>query len=576
MMPVLVEFGREEEPSGPRRIGEQRVAHAAEERSTPQEEEPMTRSIDTTAGAKLYVVLRRREGLPGSLGRVKAAAVHRPISIAFLLVAAACGSDFVPAPADHLQADGGTDADADPGTVKPPPPPDCDGNKTPKEDACVIHESFGVFVAPDGNDAGDGSRKTPFKTVARAVTAGKASGRRVYVCAATYAEPIRLAAAHGGARVFGGMSCGDWQYTGALAKFAPSSGRALELKSVTTASFEDIELVAADASSSGESSIAVLAALSTDVRFTRVKITAGKGMAGAPGADVAAYGSAAAKGNDAQYPDYGGAAKTCACTGAAPSVGGKGYWTPENPVTPGGPPEAGQPAMAGSGSPGTVNQSTNACTSGGTGGSGADGAVGAGASKWATLTADDWVSSAGAPGGAGGTGQGGGGGGGWRRAVTSDLIGHSAGGSGGCGGCGGAPGGAGKGGGSSLAVLSMQSSLDFVACTLQTSDAGAGGRGGGGQPGQGGGDGGAGNSQNGVSPICGGGAGGRGGHGGGGGGGAGGVSIGVAYTGKVPTKDAATKITLGAFGAGGAGGTSSGNAGTKGLDGVAEQMHAIP
>src|SRR5262249_31734819 len=81
-----------------------------------------------------------------------------------------------------------TDAASGEGGISTAP---CDPWRAPAEDGCVIPDARGVFVSPAGSDdAGDGTQAKPFAPFAKAITAAKATGKRVYACAGTY--PLAL------------------------------------------------------------------------------------------------------------------------------------------------------------------------------------------------------------------------------------------------------------------------------------------------------------------------------------------------------------------------------------------------
>jgi hypothetical protein len=420
----------------------------------------------------------------------------------------------------------------------------------PSADACVISETFGVFVAPTGSDAaGCGTKASPCKTIGKGLTVAHAASKRTYVCEGTYDEKLVIDASLAGARAFGGFACATWAYDATKKpKVAPSAtGYAMVVDSVTGATFEDFAFESKSAVNAGESSIALFAKNATGVVLRRCSVQAGAGMSGQDQTPPAPFASAAPSGNAGGISNGGGVAQNSTCT---TSTGGAG----------------GQPATSGQdgtdGAPGPSNKGTIvACqnSTGGLGGAvGGAGAGGTGASMWASFTPSGWTPSSGGAGGQGGVGQGGGGG------ASIDLTGGA--GSGGAGGCGGIGGATGTGGGSSIAVLAYSSSVDTETCTLTAGSAGRGGNGASGQTGQAGGT-----KGNGFGNACSGGRGGAGGAGGGGGGGAGGVSAGIVWAGAAPTVNGTTTpsavtlagVTLGTAGTGGAG-ANVGRAGAAG------------
>ena len=458
------------------------------------------------------------------------------------------------------QKDGAiADGDAGPGA--------CKTSLEPKDEPCLVDETYGVFVSPTGTSNGAGTKASPLKSIdagiTLAVTQDGGAAKRVYVCAGTYDETITVGADRDKVSVYGGFECNDWAYTGALATLAPSTqGVALTLTALTSALFADVEIDAQSApqtppdagSASGASSIAVVASGSTGVEFRRTKIVAGNGQPGAAGV-LAGYtfpSAADLQGNDADG-GAGGAAKIVTCPGGLTTTGGKGGDSPAGSGDPG------LPALGG-GAGGTSTQcvSNTGNVNGGPGGSPVSAQNGAGAASPGTIASVAWAPGAGTAGAGGAPGQGGGGGG---------AVSPGGGGGGGAGGCGGAGGGGGGGGGASVAVLCITSEVTVTNATLVSGTAGNGGVGVSGQAGE---------SQVGTGGFqdhtggCPGGRGGTGGAGGAGGGGAGGVSTGILYKGNAPTVDTATtsKFTQGMAGTKGSGGVPGTNDGVNGSTGI--------
>ena len=77
-------------------------------------------------------------------------------------------------------------------TDRDPPPPGCDTPQEPLKnpEKCLV-DSFGVFVATGGSDSNDGTKGRPFKTIGKALGAGK---DRIVVCEGTYTESIDIKA----------------------------------------------------------------------------------------------------------------------------------------------------------------------------------------------------------------------------------------------------------------------------------------------------------------------------------------------------------------------------------------------
>ncbi len=448
----------------------------------------------------------------------------------------------------------------------PPGDGGCDPTKDPKDEPCVVSESYGVFVSATAAPNGAGTKASPLNSIDAGITLAVSQAiagvpKRVYVCVHSYDETIAIAATRDKIQVFGGFRCTDWTYSGDMAVIAPSSsGLPLTLTSLTSALFADVEIDAPSASQTapatgsteGASSIAVLANGSTGIEFRRAKIVAGAAQPGAAGV-LAAYTfptAADLRGNAADG-GAGGAAKVHTCTGGLVTIGGKGG------NSPGGTGDPGLPALDG-GAGGTSAQCIGPTNGGGSGASALSAPNGPGASAAGTIANAVWRPSAGTVGVTGGPGQGGGGGG---------AVDPGGGGSGGAGGCGGAGGGGGGGGGASICVVCINTALTFTNVTLVSGTAGNGGAGAAGQPGE---------SQGGNPGVpdssggCLGGRGGTGGAGGAGGGGAGGVSAGIVYKGTAPALDAMTvsKFVQGQAGPKGVGGVPGTNDGVDGPTGV--------
>jgi len=476
----------------------------------------------------------------------------------------------------------------------------CDPTRPPSSEPCVIAETYGVFVSPSGSDANSGTRAAPVQTIGHGMDLAKAAGKRVYVCAGSFAEQLVVAASRDGVAVYGALDCATWSYgTANKVVVTPAqAGYALELEGLQTgATFEDVEFDAqgAPSGSAGESSITVFASSSENVAFERVTVVAGNATDGASGVSPAPTSEAGAGTNNwyGTPPDYselngasagdaGGAPMTtCACADQSSSTGGAGGG-PKNIPTP----TAGLPSYGDAGA-GAGGMNAVMCGNGGSPTtSGADAPMNAADTPSTTLgacSASGWSPATGVAGADGKPGQGGGGGGNGRFSDGS-------GGGGACGGCGGAGGQPGAGGGSSIALLAYQSSITLTSCVLTAGTAGNGGAGGGGEAGQTGGV----IGGNGTMAGCPGAGGGAGAGANGGQGGPGGLSLGIGYSGAPPTIDGAVVsqaatyagITSGSAGSGGADGAkgaaaslSTGPAGVdgaSGTDGVAAAVGSLP
>jgi hypothetical protein len=462
----------------------------------------------------------------------------------------------------------------------------CDPTKSPRDEPCLLDESYGVFVAASGGSdtSGNGSRAKPFATIGHALGALGAK-RRLYICAGTYSEYLTLEVA---ANLYGGLACPgmdagtDWSYLdGGLAKVSGAANQVpLTVSGVDAAiSIEDLWVAAANASGhddagNGQSSVAALVNAST-VTFRRCALSAGTGAGGADGTTGGNYAGTSAPAGQANDGGLGGAGGSNACNDGTSSTGGPGGSSTSTVGGDGGaqPMPAVSAPFDGIGAMG----GTATCGAGGDPGANASaGGPGLAATTFGTLTGPGWIPGAGGTGANGLPGQGGGGGGG----KSLSLTGGTGGGAGGCGGAGGTGGG---GGGASIALACTGSVVALEGCVLMTSDAGAGGKGGDGQLGQGGG------SSPAVVGACSGGFGGNGAGGAGGAGGTGGVSACIVYRGAAPsgplTCTHGSAGLPGALGRGGDGGDNSpsqgnpGVAGPNGADGgvgVSQDSLAIP
>ncbi len=426
----------------------------------------------------------------------------------------------------------------------------CDTSKDPSVESCLVDDQYAVFVSPSGNDSTDGSKGTPFGTIEKAMETAKAKGLIVIACNDTFTAPVSLTSAHDGVIVHGGFDCNSgWTYdSGKKTPVAPTAaGIALSIDGVTKATgFKDFAFTAKEGTAAGESSIAAFVKNSTNVRFTRVDFSAGKGADGAKGTltpVVHESVQANLNGKDAAGIAPGGP-MPCTCPAGGSTTGGGGGGVGQEGAP-------GQPAVVG----GTKGTGEN-CTSGGTGGNGkpgADQAGGAGAAAVGVLSATGFAGGVGAVGKSGTPGGGGGGG-----AGTSNA--GSAGGGGGCGGCGGAGATGGGAGGSSIALMVFDATVDARDCTFTTLDAGKGGDGVAGQLGA---------TQFGFGGNksgggCAGGNGGKGGNGGAGGGGAGGLSVGVLHNAGSTLTNNTPNFSQGKAGGKGIGGVPASNDGVPG------------
>jgi hypothetical protein len=473
------------------------------------------------------------------------------IGIAGLVLVVGSGCLSIPDLCENLACLGsGTDGGADGQLVpegsisdaKPdadPIPTECqtptDPTKNPEK--CLV-DSFGVFVSPTGDDAKDGSKANPFKTIAKALSTTRS---RIVVCEGEYTGSLDIGRA---VEVYGGVAC-DFAKAGAKAKIVaskPAYGIKVS-KVVAGVILADLDVVGMNGAVPSESSVGIFVSESADVKVLRSRVEAGDG-ADAPAKKDGAFAmtAQAPKGGDAVANTGGVSASSGVCPGGGTSIGGKGgdsgfQGDDGSPRPPGGAkggPTVDCSAVAGVGSPGTAGTDRS------------------GAATVASLAPTGLSGSKGQDGQPGTIGGGGGGGYGTM----------GAGGAGGAGGCGGQGGFGGGPGGSSIAVLSFASTVTLQSVELVAKAAKPGGAGGAGQVGQAGGF-----SGNKSGGACSGGNGAKGGDGGGGGGGAGGIAAGIAWAGgSEPKRDAQTKIArpTGTGPAGGEGGAVT----NKGVDGV--------
>jgi hypothetical protein len=425
-----------------------------------------------------------------------------------------------------------------------------------------------IWVSASGSSSNPGTREAPLGSIQEAIDAADnaGNGADVYVASGAYSETLTLRSR---VSVYGGFDGATWERD--LAGPRPVvSGESVAVvgNAANNLTIEGMEIVAADATEAGGSSIAVLLDDSNGVRLVQNILRAGAGAAGVAGASP---GGRARAGSDGSV---GGAARLCVSrtSGGARGVnyrdGGTGGLGGGTNPTGGSNAEARSSGGGGGGAAGT-NSSRNGRPGGDATSNGSAGSNGRAGDAFGSVDADgNYIADAAAAGGGrGGTGYGGGGGGGAHGFVG--FCGGSGGGGGG-GGEGGAGASPGTGGGASFAVLLVGLSVAEIADNdLQTSVGGAGGNGGSGQLGGfggGGARGGVRGCDSLIPSICtgtggtggDGSTGGRGGHGGGGGGG---PSIAVVEGPDASTSLSGNVITLGD---GGAGGSSLGNDGPTG------------
>lgn len=475
-----------------------------------------------------------------------------------VLLLAGCPAGFT-----DLCDNGACDADGSVGDAGVDAPPGCDPGADPKDSPACVVDSFGVFVdAANGKDTNAGTKLAPVKTIGHALSI-VGTKPRIYVCEGAYAEDVVLNASHDGVSMYGGWKCADWSYSGNKPVIGKTQNP-FKIDSLTKAvTLEDLEVDATDGDTTNLSSIAMFVNGSANVALKRVKLSAGKGYAGATGTlSSYTYPSQSDLNGNSSLGVDGGAPKTHTCPAGDTSTGGGGGY---------GNGSDGQDGTPGASNKGTLTACSGANTGGGKGANGANGSDGPKLTATGQLAGGGWVPSKGTDGSHGSIGQGGGGGGGYGNTAN-----NGGGGGGGCGGCGGAGGGGGGGGGGSVALAVISSTVVVNASTLVATTAGDGGAGVAGQPGESfAGFGGI--PGLGSFPGCNGGAGGTGGNGGAGAGGAGGISVGVLWKGgAAPTVDSATNAQITVAAKGGAKGTGGNSPANDGIDGVAQAVLQAP
>ncbi len=462
----------------------------------------------------------------------------------------------------------------------------------------------GFHVATTGDDAYEGTRTRPMKTITAAIVAARTAGSDVYVSAGTYNESVTLA---NGVSIYGGFDPSTWVRDSFKSSDTPSfttslqgGAIAMDGNGVTSVVIDGISVTSANAVVSGEGSYAVRLINST-VELKNCIITSGNGALGDNGENTSDSTAIAMEGGDGgngikdiglewQPPAPPGGIGGVSGNNANGGTGGTnyalaGYGLDKNgiEITPGG--------QGGEGGEVYEGITTNEAGDGSIGNKGSDGAQGINGpgGKSGLVNVNIWITSHGTDGGVGDPGNGGGGGGAggsqdvyyWSVLLSEfvpilPLCGQGgSGGGGGAGGNGGNGGKGGRGGGASFGVFLVESTVTLKYCVITSGQGGQGGSGGSGGAGDIGGPGGAGGDDDDSDEVGAGGDGGnggRGGTGGKGGGGAGGPSFAIYKHGwSSGVIQSGSTLIHGSGGSGGlSGGASSGATGECGYIGGAQ------
>ena len=448
---------------------------------------------------------------------------------------------------------------------------DVAGNVSSPSCITVVVAEDAIFVSPAGDDAANGTRAAPLKTIGAALALAEISGKnRVNIAQGTYPENVQL---RSGISLYGGYEAATW--TRAPATFVtiigpgPSpSAVAVQGDNVTGVTIDGFTITSGNAVGPRESAYGIVLTGSV-ATISGNHIIAGNGTAGTGGFTGLA-GQNGVAGNDgepgsANGPEgAGGFQTTRVCSGTTLIGGGGGQGGAPGATGLDGEPGSPNGGNGGAGGLGGATPPLPAGQNGQDGVAGASGAAGTGGASFGGFSAFGLYvradGSAGVSGQHGTSGGGGGGGGGLEPAG-----GGNGGGSGGTGGCAASGGGGGGGAGGSFGIVGVASNLTITGNTIETGNGGSGGAAGAGALGGAGAAGGHGATNDAPQVGAGGngGAGGAGGAGGPGGGGGGGPSIGIVSQGG-SLAQAGNVFVLGLGGAGGAA-APGGNAGATGL-----------
>ena len=474
-----------------------------------------------------------------------------------------------------------------------------------------------IFVAPDGDDAANGSIGAPVRTLARAMTLSVAVNRPILAAAGTYNGTLTLVS---GVRLYGGYRRDlAWRRSANDVTLINGGTTGVLASNLNRATLLDhVQILSAGASAAAASSYGVRVLNGAGfLTLSTVVVTAGDGgpgIDGGPGVAgiIGRDGGSGSNGCDAEQvgvafgcdrmPGLGADGRAC---GDGTSGGRGGDLARNGDAGRGGVGDrAGDPGRTGgaattaadgnnaaagglggaAGVGGAAGGQSTGCGVGGfgccsavqavnggpgtIGGTGTAGSNGAGGAQLGSILSDAYFPSAGTDGRRGGPGGGGGGGGAGGGASCSftcclDDVGGSGGG-GGSGGCGGTAGVGALSGGGSFGVWIVNATPTLRNVRIVTGSGGRGGRGGNAGDGGVGGVGGNGGNRfelsgNGAR----GGSGGPGGRGGHGGGGSGGPTAGIAkVSGAEPVLDTVT-YQLGNAGQPGGGSGAQGSTGRR-------------
>lgn len=444
--------------------------------------------------------------------------------------------------------------------------------------------SKAVFLSSIGNDANDGTKASPVRSLTRAFDLISTARNSIFATPGTYVMPQNRGWPYG-VNLYGGYAT-DWSRNASNARpnisVVPAGMLLQQLN--TPIVFDRVVFTAQPPSGSGATSqVLRLVDTGSHVTLKNVELVAAAGNAGADG-PAGSAGAPGQRGGDGPSAVPGNADWTTGVPLRAPGAegqggeGGVGGWA--SPGASGGMGGYGSGASGGAGAAGGC-ASLPSGANGLTAPNMVAGAAGApGTASYVLLTGGVWVAGAGATGAngtSGSTAGGGGGGGGGGKLSCSPFGPFEAGGFGGGGGSGGKGGGRGIGGspgGSSIALVLVRSNPTLSSVRIvrgNGGDGGLGGAGGAGGPGGAGGAAGRGVSNGGRNSGWGGagGAGGRGGNGGPGGNGAGGSTIGILCE-QVPGTVGGSNLVITSATAG------SGRNVFGGGDGLNAAMHNCP